>query len=49
VFATASGRPRDQDGVRERVLAPMVRRANEIRAERGIAALPNVTPPSTNC
>jgi integrase len=44
VFATASGRPRDKDGVRERVLAPVLDRANEIRAERGIAPLPKVTP-----
>lgn len=44
VFATASGRPRDKDSVRERVLAPLVGRTNEIRAERGIAPLPKVTP-----
>jgi integrase len=44
VFATASGRPRDKDSVRERVLAPVLDRANEIRAERGIAPLPKVTP-----
>jgi integrase len=44
LFATASGRPRDKDSVRERVLAPVVRRANEIRGGRGIAAMPSVTP-----
>src|SRR5438132_522028 len=36
--------PRDKDSVRERVLAPVVDRANEIRADRGLAPLPNVTP-----
>ena len=35
---------RDKDGVRERVLVPVVNRANEVRAERGIARLPKVTP-----
>ena len=44
VFATASGRPRDKDSVRECVLAPVVDRANEIRADRGLAPLPKVTP-----
>jgi hypothetical protein len=39
VFATDSGRPRDKDSVRERVLAPVVNRINEIRTERGIAPL----------
>ncbi len=34
VFATASGRPRDKDGVRERVRAPVVHRAYQIRPER---------------
>ena len=43
-FATVSGRPRDKDSVRERVLAPVVRRADEIRAQRGIASLPMITP-----
>ena len=38
VFATDSGRPRDKDSVRERVLAPVVNRVNEIRAERDRAA-----------
>jgi len=44
VFATDSGRPRDKDSVRERVLVPVVNRANEVRAEQGIARLPKVTP-----
>ena len=43
VFATDSGRPRDKDSVRERVLVPVVNRANEVRAERGIARLPKVS------
>jgi integrase len=43
VFAI-TGRPRDKDSVRERVLAPVVDRANEIRMERGMAALPRATP-----
>jgi integrase len=44
VFATSGGRPRDKDSVRERVLAPVIRRVNEIRAERGLQSLPKVTP-----
>jgi integrase len=44
VFATHSGRPRDKDSVRERVLVPVVNRVNEIRGERGIAPLPKITP-----
>jgi integrase len=44
VFATDSGRPRDKDSVRERVLVPVVNRLNEIRRERGIAPLPKITP-----
>jgi len=44
VFATDSGRPRDKDSVRERVLVPLVNRVNEIRRERGIAPLPKITP-----
>jgi integrase len=43
-FATDSGRPRDKDSVRERVLVPVVNRLNEIRGERGIAPLPKITP-----
>src|ERR1019366_801957 len=44
VFATSGGRPRDKGRVRERVLAPVIRRVNEIRAERGLQSLPKVTP-----
>ena len=44
MFATDSGRPREKDRVRERVLAPVVNRVNDIRAERGIAPLPKITP-----
>ena len=44
VFATDSGRPRDKDNVRERVLVPVVHRVNEIRRERGITPLPKMTP-----
>ncbi|HUA48641.1 MAG TPA: hypothetical protein VMA77_25640 [Solirubrobacteraceae bacterium] len=44
VFATHSGRPRDKDSVRERVLVPIVNRVNEIRAERGVAPLPKNRP-----
>jgi integrase len=44
VFATKSGRPRDKDNVRERVLAPVVEQLNEKRAEDGIPALPKLTP-----
>jgi len=44
VFATASGRPRDKDSVRERVLVPVVDRVNEIRAGRRIAPPPKITP-----
>jgi integrase len=40
VFRTANGRPRNRDNVRERVLAPVVRNANELLAERGQPPLP---------
>jgi integrase len=43
VFATVSGKPRDKDNVRT-VLGRVVKRANEHRAARGIAALPAVVP-----
>ena len=43
MFASASGRPRDKDSVRERVLVPIVNGANEIRAEPGIAPPPKVS------
>lgn len=42
--STDRGRPRDKDSVRERILVPVVNRANEIRAERGISPLPKITP-----
>ena len=45
VFPTATGRPRDKDNVRERVLRPAVKRANELLAERDLPPLPaGVTP-----
>lgn len=44
VFATDSGRPRDKDNVRERVLRPTVNRANEVRAQRDLPPLPPVSP-----
>ena len=44
VFPTARGTARDKDNVRERVLRPVVRRADEILAERKQLAMPaNVT------
>jgi integrase len=44
VFPTKSGRPRDKDNVRERVLAPVVEQLNEARAEKGLPGLPKLTP-----
>jgi len=44
VFATDSGRPRDKDNVRERVLRPVVNRMNEVRAKRDLPSLPPVSP-----
>ncbi len=44
VFATVSGRPRNKDNVRQRVLTPAVTRANEIRARRGLPPLPPISP-----
>jgi integrase len=44
VFATDSGRARDKDNVRERVLRPVVNRTNEVRAERDLPPLPPVSP-----
>ena len=46
VFVTVSGRPRDKDNVRQRVIAPVVRRANELRSARGLPPLPAVSPHS---
>ena len=42
--STDSGRARDRDNVRERVLVPVVNRVNEIREARGIAPLAKITP-----
>lgn len=44
MLSSASGRPRDKDSVRERVLVPVVSRANEIPCRAGIAPLPKITP-----
>jgi hypothetical protein len=44
VFATDSGRPRDKDNVRERVLRPAVDKTNEIQNQRGLPPLPPVSP-----
>lgn len=44
VFATDSGGPRDKDNVRERVLRPVVKRTNEVRAKRELLLLPPVSP-----
>jgi integrase len=43
VFPTASGRARDKDSVRERVLAPVISRVNEIRVARGLPPLPKTS------
>jgi integrase len=44
VFATESGRARDKDNVRERVLRPAVNKTNERRIQRGLPPLPPVSP-----
>jgi integrase len=44
VFATVSGHARDKDNVRERVLRPVVSKANELRDSRGLPPLPPVAP-----
>lgn len=44
VFGTVSGRARDKDNVRERVLRPAIARTNECRAGRGLPPLPPVSP-----
>jgi integrase len=44
VFGTRNGRPNNADNIRTRILAPAVRRANEMLLERGLAAMPHVTP-----
>jgi len=40
VFVTSSGAPRDRHNVRQRVVAPAVKRADELLAERGSQPLP---------
>ena len=45
-FGTASGRRRDSDRFRDRILARAVTRANANRAESGLAPLPSITPHS---
>lgn len=40
VFPTSSGAGRDKDNARERVVRPVVARADELLAERGLAPLP---------
>ncbi len=44
VFATVSGRPRDKDNVRQRVLGPVLRKANALREQRGLAPIAQVSP-----
>ena len=43
-FATATGKRRDPDRFRDRILARAVVRANATRAESGLAPLPPITP-----
>jgi len=45
-FGTSTGRRRDPDRFRDRVLARTVALADERRAEQGLAALPKITPHS---
>ncbi len=44
VFATDSGRPRDKDNVRERVLWSAVNRTNDLRAKWDLPPFPPVSP-----
>ena len=44
VFATQSGRPRNKDNVRQRVLGPVAKKTNELRERRGMPALPTIGP-----
>jgi integrase len=44
VFPTATGRARNKENISRRVLGPTVERTNELRADRGMAPLPKVTP-----
>ena len=45
-FGTATGRRRDTDRFRDRILARAVERANSNRAHSGLAPLPGITPHS---
>jgi integrase len=45
-FGTATGRRRDPDRFRDRILARAVERANSNRAEGGMPPLPEITPHS---
>ena len=45
-FGTATGKRRDPDRFRDRILARAVTRANANRAENGLAPLPPITPHS---
>jgi integrase len=45
-FGTATGRRRDPDRFRDRILARAVERANANRADNGLAPLPPITPHS---
>src|SRR5947209_18360407 len=40
VFTTSNGRPRDRTNARQRVIIPVVERADELLAERGHSPLP---------
>jgi integrase len=46
VFGTVSGRARDKDNVRQRVVTRVVERANQLRAQHGLPPLPPVSPHS---
>jgi hypothetical protein len=41
VFPTRTGRPRDKDNIRARILAPAIARANELLEDRGGVPLPD--------
>ncbi len=40
VFVTSSGKPRDRHNLRQRVVAPIAHRADELLADRGLQPLP---------
>jgi integrase len=44
VFPTALGTPRNKDNVRKHVLAPVIKRATELRTKRGALPFPAITP-----